>query len=271
MDAFSLNPLATSLAYSQAFLLVFFRMAGIFERMPVIGGATVPRQIKVWLAFLTSGLIFPIILDTQAIPLLPQSLGHFLLAVAMELSLGLLIGFIGSLMLAGLQLGGRLVDDQMGFSLANVVDPLSNESVSITSQLVFFAASVLFIVMGGLKLMIWLLAESFQIVKLIHFHLNDSMLSYLLFEVTPQLFLLAVIFAAPALIVVLLSTVALGLIGKVVPEMNIFSFSFGIRVFAGLAMLTLSMRYMKDLMVPVVEGAAHHVQEMLHLSAMKGG
>jgi len=259
MHDFLQNPFVTSLAYMQAFLLVLFRITGMFERLPVLGGGVTPRLTRVWYAFLVSCVVFPVVVSNQTLPLMPQHIGVFLVAAAAEFGLGLMMGFIVTMMLTGFQLGGRLVDDQMGFSLANVVDPMSNEMVSITSQLVFFAGTVLFIVMGGLNQVLTILAQSFNIVPLIGLNLSDNLIYYLLVDVFPQSLLLGVLFAAPAITVVFLSTVALGLVGKIMPEMNVFSFSFGIRAITGLIMLALSMRYLFDLVSPAIRAISHQL------------
>jgi flagellar biosynthetic protein FliR len=165
-----------------------------------------------------------------------------------------MIGFLGAMMLTGFQLGGKLIDDQMGFSLANVFDPTSGEQVSVTSNFVFYAAVVLFVVMGGLNECLFILGKSFEIVPLLSFRMTPGAMTYVLEEATPQMFILGVTFAAPCIIVVTMATVALGLLGKVVPEMNIFSFSFGVRVLLGLIMLKMSMIYMPGIMETVIEG-----------------
>jgi len=271
MEAFLLDPTTTVLAQLQAFLLVFFRISGIFERTPIIGGATIPRQVKVWLCFFVAAVLFPVVVRNNPVPLMPQSIGVFLFAVVAEYSLGLLIGMVGSILLVGMQLGGRKIDDQMGFSLANIVDPVSQLSVSITSQLMLFVATVIFVAMGGLNhVVIPILAGSFNIVPLIGFHLSDPLMAHMLYEVMPQVFILAIVIAAPTIIVVFLATIALGLMGKVVPEMNIFSFSFGVRVFGGLIMLWITMNYIAIPMQAVVEATRYHMLKMLNMAAWAG-
>ncbi len=266
MEAFLLDPLTTTLAWLQAFLLVFIRCTGVFERIPVLGASTVPRQVKVWLSFAFALVIFPLVMSFQTTPLMPQSIGIFLIAAAGEMTIGLLMGFIGALLLSGFQLGGRLMDDQLGFSLANVFDPTSGEQISVTSQFIFYSAAVIFVVMGGLNGILYIFAYSYEQVPLLGFALQERAGWFLLLDAFPQTLILGVTLAAPTIIVVLMATVALGLLGKVVPEMNIFSFSFGIRVFVGLIMIQLSIRYLPGFMEPVVEGTLNQLRIFLHLS-----
>ncbi len=270
MEAFLLDPTKISLAYVQGFLLAFIRIGAMFDRMPVIGGLSVPRQVRIWFAFLITVVMFPVMLNNQSIPLMPQSTGIFFTAVLLELTIGLLLGMAGSLLLTGMQLGGRFVDDTMGFSLANIIDPMTSEDVSITSQFVFLLAVIIFVVMGGLNLLIQIMAMTFDYVPLAHaplieHGLNANFLQYFLTTLMPQTFILAIAFAAPTKIVGLLVTTALGLVGRIVPEMNIFSFSFGVRVFIGLIMLTLSVQYLPGLMGMVFEGTEYHLKQLVHL------
>lgn len=260
MESFILDPTTTALAWFQAFLLVFLRCSGIFERLPVLGAAMVPRQVKVWLSFFLAIVLFPVAMSFQTTPLMPQSLGVFLVACAMELGLGLLIGFMGALLLTGFQLAGRLMDDQMGFSLANVFDPTTGESVSVTSQLVFYVGVLCFVALGGIEELLLIFGWSFEMVPLLTFSMSNDLGRYILTEAFPQTLVLAVTLAAPTIIVVTMATVALGLLGKVVPEMNIFSFSFGIRVFLGLIMVQLSITHFSGFVQTVVSLGTEQVR-----------
>lgn len=267
MESLILDPATTALAWLQAFLLVLIRTTGVFERLPVLGAMTVPRQVKVWLSFTFALVIFPVAMGFQTTPLMPQSIGVFLVAAAGELALGLLIGFIGQLLLTGFQLGGRVMDDQLGFSLANVFDPSSGEQVSVTSQFVFYVGVMLFTVVGGLNMLIGVFAFSFETVPLLAFRMTDGAGWYALTEAFPQSMVLAVTLAAPMIVVVTLATFALGLLGKVVPEMNIFSFSFGVRVFLGLIMLQLSMQYLPHILYNVLRVTQTQVESVIHYVA----
>ncbi|MCA8938515.1 MAG: flagellar biosynthetic protein FliR [Planctomycetes bacterium] len=266
MEEFILDPTTITLINLQAFLLVLFRVAGVVEVLPILGAQNVPRQVKVWLAFFVSVVVFGVVRNTVPLPVMPQSIGIFLFAAWTEFILGIMIGMVGSMLLTGFQVGGRLVSDQLGFSLADIVDPISNQSISITSQMIYMCATLLFLVLGGLGMVLVVLSKSFEIVPPIAFQLNDGVASLLLYRIAPQIFVLGVTFAAPVVIVVLLSTVGLGLVGKVVPEMNIFSFSFGVRVFLGLIMLVLSVKNMPGMLENLTDGTYYYLREMLQLA-----
>jgi len=270
MESFILDPTTTALAWIQAFLLVFLRCSGIFERLPVLGSALVPRQVKVWLSFFFALVLFPVAMSFQDAPLMPQSIGVFVVACFMELALGLLIGFMGALLLTGFQLAGRMMDDQLGFSLANVLDPTSGEQVSVTSQLVFYVGVICFVALGGLEQLVVIFGWSFEVVPLLTFNMPNELSWYILTEAFPQTLVLGITLAAPTIIVVTMATVALGLLGKVVPEMNIFSFSFGVRVFLGLVMIQVSITHFSGFVSQVVKLGTDQVRTTVGLIAGGG-
>lgn len=271
IEAFLLDPTTVTLARVQAFLLIFIRVTGIFQNLPILSGGTVPVQVRIWASFTLALVLFGVVLSQQTTPVMPQSIGIFVIAALVEWSLGLLIGFIGGLLLTGYQIAGRLVDDQLGFSMANVIDPTTNESMSVTGQITFMVGVLLFVVMGGINMVIEVLAMSFNIVPLLAFNLSDNVISHVVLHTFPQSLALAIAFAAPTICVVLLSTVGLGLMGKIVPEMNIFAFSFGVRVLLGLVILRLTMGYLPDLAEIVREGTEYHLRYALDVMAVRVG
>ncbi len=237
----SLEPL---LGHLPAWLLVLFRMTGIFFFAPVFGSRTVPAQVKVFLALGLSACVYPILLTpgrasaALVAPVLASGLELWSLVgtVATELLIGVVIGYGASLPLIGMQIGGRVVDQQMGLGLAGVLNPEFNEQTGVVSQFYFMTALAVFVILGGHRVMVAILVGSFGKVPLGGFTPDSGMMS-LLVGLLGTIFDLALRVAGPLLCLIFLQTLAMGFIARTVPQMNILSIGFALRILVGAVLL----------------------------------
>jgi flagellar biosynthetic protein FliR len=227
-----------------AWLMVLFRLSGIFIFAPLLGATTVPARVKVCLAVGLSLCIYPMLLSPgrAAAPLItsfidsPMHLWALVGAVAIELLIGLVIGYGASLPLIAAQVGGQVIDQQMGMAIAGVFNPELGEQSGIVGEFFFLTALAIFIMLGGHRIMLVTLAGSFDHVPLGAF--NDFHgLMMLVTGLLSSMFELALRVAAPLLAVIFLETVAMGFIARTVPQMNIMSMGFALRIMVGLSVL----------------------------------
>jgi flagellar biosynthetic protein FliR len=216
------------------FLLAFFRVAGIVMVAPVFGSPLVPPVVRVFLALLLAVLFFPFV-GRPGAP--PPGLGGAALAVLGEAGVGLLIGFAASLLFTAVQMGGRLVDREIGLQVADLFDPLTNEPASILGPFKVFLATVVYLLIDGHHLLLAAVSDSFRAVPLLGVRLGEGAVLHVSDTLTRDLFRAAVQIAAPALVTLFLVTVALAFMARTVPEMNVFLLSFSVRVLVGLAVL----------------------------------
>lgn len=159
-------------------------------------------------------------------------------AAALELGVGLVLGLAVQLLFSGLQLAGQLVGRDMGFAIVNVIDPVTSRDVGLLAQFKLLLAVVVMLAVNGHHLVIRALAESYRHVPVLGLCVDADAVEYLL-GLGGMLFVTAIQIAAPILATVFLVTVALGFLGKTVPQMNIFIVGFPLRIGLGLAGLCL--------------------------------
>ena len=205
--------------------LIFFRVTGVVLVAPVLGSANAPAPARIFLSVLLALVFFPIVRG-QAAPEL--STGAFALAAAGELGVGLLLGFAASLLFAAVQLGGHLIDQELGILQSNLLDPFSDVPVSVIGQFKLLLATVVYLLLNGHHLLIAAVGESFRSAPLAGgpAHVADAM--------GVDLFRMALQIAAPALVTLFLVTIALAFMARAVPEMQLFSLSFPVRLGVGL-------------------------------------
>lgn len=206
--------------------LVLFRVTGVVLVAPVLGSPSVPVMARVFLSVLLALVFFPIV--RGAAPLVEPSAGAFALAAAAELGIGLLLGFAASLLFAAVQLGGHLIDQELGILQANLLDPFSDVPISVMGQFKLLLATVVYLLLNGHHLLIAALGQSFRSAPLAGAaaQVADGMVL--------DLFRMAVQIAAPALVTLFLVTIALAFVARAVPEMNLFALSFPVRLGVGL-------------------------------------
>lgn len=237
----SFHPL---LVHLPAWMLVLFRLTGIFFYAPVFGSRAVPARVKILLALGLSFCVYPMLLApgsrsvAMITPLIDSGLGLWALvgSVAAELLVGIVIGYGASLPLIGLQVGGRMVDQQLGLGLAGVLNPEFNEETGLVSQFYFVTGLALFVILGGHRVMLVILVGSFAKIPLGGLAVDGHLLDLVLAMVS-TVFELALRVSAPLLCILFLQTVAMGFIARTVPQMNILSIGFVVRILVGSAVI----------------------------------
>lgn len=230
-------------------LLVVFRLGGLMIFGPVFGSPAVLVRVKVFFAFLLGLSIYPLIVDRAAIEQVMQ-LDLFMLApiVAMELMIGVIIGYAASLPLVGVQTGGLVMGQQMGLGFARFFNPAIDDEADIIGQLLFFLALAGFLIVGGHEAMVHAVLASFHHIPLGQFAIDGSVLD-LVVGLLLSAFEMAMRVAAPLLALIFLESVALGFIAKTVPQLNILSLGFPVRILAGFAIVAAGLHVINDVMM----------------------
>lgn len=233
-------------AFSQAelirFILIVTRVSPLMMTAPIWGSPVVPPQIRVFITLMVSALLLPVVRGPLP-PGIGDSVFVLALAAAQEMLLGFLLAYLALLMFAAAQFAGQLVDIQVGFGIANVIDPLSSAQVTLLGQVQYLAALFVFLLLDGHHLLLAGLAGTFGAAPL-GAPLSGAGAAPFLFVVQRGgrlMFVLAAQIAAPALTALFLTNFALGLISRTLPQMNIFLVGMPVNIFVGLLALAASL------------------------------
>ncbi len=210
------------------FVLVLVRVAGIFTVAPIFGNVNVAPMVRVGIAVCLAFVFLPMArFDASNIDFLP-----FLLIVAKEALIGIVMGFLASLVFTAIQMAGSFIDLQVGFGFANVVDPMMKEHSAVIGQLYNFAATLLFLALNGHHLMIRGLADSFSILPLDSTMQMSSAASGVL-QIFIVLFIASLKIGAPVVGAIFLTDVSLGILARTVPQLNVFVVGFPAKLTVG--------------------------------------
>lgn len=147
-----------------AFLLVLCRISAFCVVAPVISSRNVPARFKVGLAFFISVMVFLNVGVSAGVPMD----GNYILAVIREILAGLLVGYVALLFFAVMQTAGTFMDMQIGFGIANVVDPLTGVSVSLLGNLKYMLTMLVFLSMNGHHYLLAAIMHSYEWLPLDH-------------------------------------------------------------------------------------------------------
>lgn len=222
---------ALAAQHRETFLFVFFRLSGMLAVAPLLGHRSVPIPHRAGLAALLALLFTPLYGSA------PGGRGvdgvALLLAVAGELFIGLVIGFVASLVVAAVQSAGEVVGFQMGLGIAAVFDPSMGHQMNVLTRLHEMLALLLFLALNGHHVLLQAVAASFQRIHPGTVLVQPGMAAGVV-ALGGKLFRSGLELAAPVVGVLFAVNVALALLTRVAPAVNVFALSLPLTVAVGI-------------------------------------
>jgi flagellar biosynthesis protein FliR len=235
----------------QRFFLVFIRLTGLVVFAPPFMNARLSTQFKGGLIFFLTMAIFPTV--KQGATVIPYNFIEVSFALVGELVIGLVIGFSVRVLLSIFELAGELIDKQIGFAMASLVDPQTDITVSILGSLLMNLALLLFVEMGGHLWLIQTFAGSFISLPLLEFSFNQQGLIYHISEMFAKSFDCALSLAFPVISVVTLVYIAQGFLQRTIPQFQIFVVGFIFTITVGLTSMQLLLANFHDVSENFIE------------------
>jgi len=224
------------MAWMQSILWPFIRIAGMFSIAPLFGSKALPVRVRVGSALAISLLIAPTLSSSAAFPDPFSAPG--VLAIATQLLIGLSMGFVLQLLFTGLYMSGELIAAPMGLGMAQAIDPVNGIQIPVIGQVVFMLGMLLFLALDGHLALMRMLLESFQALPVtVDVFAADNY--WQIVQWGKNIFIIGLQVALPAVTALLAANLALGVITRSSPQLNIFTFGLPITAVLGLAMLLL--------------------------------
>jgi flagellar biosynthetic protein FliR len=236
-----LQELGIKANFSQVLLIWALLMARVLPLIliaPFIGGDLVPAQVKMGIGIAFSFMLYPFVADT---PIPPGSIA-FMLLMLKETFIGTTIAYLASFAFDGARAAGTFVDTVSGANMATVLVPQIQSQATLYSDFKFQLTIVVFLGLNGHHVVIQALFTSFQSIPLNawpRFGHGFWPLFELVIRMSADLMVVAVALAAPATVATFITDVALGLVNRVVPQIQVFFISMSIKPML-VAMMTLS-------------------------------
>jgi len=220
------------------FMFMFVRVGALIFFTPILGSGNVPHHLKIGLAFFTTLMLFPLV-DFKNFEY-PKGMFSFALLIASELLIGMIIGFSVRLLMSAVQIAGTTVGFQMGFGIVNVIDPVTSLQVSVIAQFQNLLGFLIFLSINAHHIILNSIASSFQLIPPLGFEFSGEMVNIYM-NIVREVFMIAVKIAGPLIATLLFTSVALGMIARTVPQMNVFIVGFPLQIGLGLLMIGLTL------------------------------
>jgi flagellar biosynthesis protein FliR len=221
-----------------AFLLVFCRITSFFVVAPVFSSRTFPTTIKIGLAFFVSLIVFLTVGFDSKI----ATDATFILAIIREVFAGLIIGYVSYLFFAIVQTSGAFMDMQMGFGIANIVDPITGVSAPMMGNLKFMLMTLVFLSVNGHHYLLAAIMDSYKWLpldnQLFQIYYSGNITEFLT-RTFADTFLLALQISAPIVVAMFLTDFGLALLARTAPQYNVFVIGIPVKIIIGLALLVL--------------------------------
>lgn len=229
-------PLGIAFNGIDAFLLILVRMTGLFVIAPIFGRRNIPAYLKVGFALLTSFILVNLI----KLPALNYTnVLEYMFLVIKEFLVGITLGYVAYLLFTAVHLAGQIIDMQIGFGMVNVMDPMSNMQVPVTASFYFIISMLMFLSMNGHLMLIGGLFDSYKLVPLGGAVFSDKLMNDII-RVFGEAFALGFKIAAPVVAAILITDIALGIISRSMPQINVFVVGMPLKIVLGLLVVVIT-------------------------------
>ncbi len=237
-----------------ALLLATARSAGFIALAPPFNTRAIPAPVKGALA-----LALSVALVDRVAPGLPEPTSGFLVVTAVtEVAIGAALGFVVQLFFTAVQFAGELIDVTGGFTLQPAYDPLAMTMNSVMGKLHSLLATTLLFTSGGHLLLVRGFATSYEGLPVTEGFPADAVGEVVLTAFS-MMFLAALQIAGPMVAVLLLADVALALLSRAAPALNIFAIGFPVKIMLTLTLLGLTFPLLPSALDALLEQATRAV------------
>jgi flagellar biosynthesis protein FliR len=245
----------------QKFILVFFRVAAILWLLPLFSTKAVSISFKAGLSLIISFLLFDLVSVSQPLGNNPY---YMLLLILKEVFLGLTISFFVRVLFSIVYAAGEVSALQTGFAFARIMDPTTMAQVSILEQFMNILTVITFFAIDAHHIFIKGMFLSFQELPIGAAVLNNSLI-YHIGNFTGRIFSIGLRIGAPLIITLFIVDLALGLLSRMIPQMNIFIEGMPMKILITFTVLSLSLGIMTTSIANIFRGMDMEILKIMRL------
>ncbi len=243
---------AVTTAQAWGFFQVFLRLIALFAVAPVFGSREVPVPVRIGLALVLSLAVYPLV--SQSVAPVPTDMFLLLAAALRETVIGLLMGAIVSLLFSAAVMAGDLMDIQMGFGMAAIFNPALGAQTAMMGQFMQRYSVVVFLLVNGHHLLLNGVVTSFTALPAASFTLSADALR-LAGDLATTILVAGLRIAAPAVATLLIVDVALALVSRAAPQINVFVLGMQVKVVIGLIVFMAALGLITTVLQTYLTGA----------------
>jgi flagellar biosynthesis protein FliR len=243
------------------FLMVLFRIAGLAVAAPLFSSTGVPGRVKIGFSLVLSAMLFPVLF-----PLVPRTmtLGEVIPGVFGELMIGLVLGSSVGMIFLGARLTGMVVGQQAGIALGQVINPMMDGQSTVIGQMYYLILFMIFLAVGGHRATVRAMLDTFAVIPPGSFRFDGSYL-ILMTSLLQGAYTMTIRLAAPALIALFMASLTMGFLSRTMPQLNVLTVGFSVRIFVGLSVAAISLSHSFELFDDVISRVLASVRDAFGL------
>lgn len=238
------------------FFLLLARIGAFFAVLPMFSWRSLPMRVRASMAIVVT--VFFAAVRAPVVNTAGLELVDAVVLMVQETVYGLALGLAVAFVFGSIQQGGRIIGMQMGLGDAGILDPVNNEPAQPIGTFFEITFVMFFLAVGGHHLFLRLIDKSYQVFPVSGAFDREmtARLAEALVQAGSTMLLMALRLAAPVLAVFLALTMVLGVLARVLPEMNILLTSLPLRVGVGF--------FMAAMVLPTIDQFAGEVGEWIN-------
>ena len=243
-------------AWIAAFVFPLARILTLLAAAPPFNNAGLPTRVRLALGLALTMVISPAL---PPVPPIEPTSAVGVLILAQQMIIGLAMGFVLRLVFSAIDLAGTMISTQMGLGFATAYDPQTTSQTPVVAELISMLAILVFLAIDGHLMVLATLVRSFTELPVGTWTISEA--SWLnIANAGGVIFASGVMLALPAVVALLVTNVALGVLGRVAPQLNLIVIGFPITIFLGFIALYVGMSH---LVAPLRQLFEHGLQSML--------
>lgn len=236
-----MDPFIFSMAEVVRFAVVLFRIGGIVVFAPFFSSYFIPLQVRVVVALVATVALVP------SLPLgqVPTGIDAFRMLIMLvgETMIGVVLGLVSLFIFAGMQLAGQIISFQLGFAIVNVIDPQSEVETTVFSFLENYLGLLFFLLINGHHWFFLAVSDSFNYLPVQGIHLRGPLVAEII-RLSSQTLISGIQIAAPVIAVTIIADIAVGIIGRAAPQINILIVGMPLKTLVGFACMGISFYFL---------------------------
>lgn len=232
------------------FGLIWLRMLSFIMSSAFLGSPSVNVPVKILFSVVLAMMVYPFTL--VAVQDTSQISEQLILFSAREATVGIILGLLTRMFFFALSMAGELISMSLGLGSAQVYNPFLGSSGQVVEQFYSLLGMVIFLALNGHHLFVTALVQSFEIIPIAHLSLKVGGLGEVA-QTFQQIFVIMIKMAAPIVITIFMVNVAMSIVGRAVPQMNVMVTSYPVTIMVGLVILIISLPLMSMEMTMLME------------------
>ncbi len=218
------------------YMLIFTRLSGLMQSAPFFSTITAPVMTRIWFSAIIAFIFYPLVYTSKNF-IIPHDMAEFIILILIEFFIGFLIGFIANLLFEGVRMSGNILSIQMGLSMSEALDPATGVSSNEISRIYFYLTTLIFLATGAYQMLFIAVFNSFSAIPMGALPLFDSQIIGSTIHLFGSIFKIAFGVALPIFAVLLISDMLLGMMNKMMPQMNIYMVALPVKIYIGLFLI----------------------------------